>query len=108
MKVIESMDALAYKYLDDVNLASWSRHAFSAQSKSDMLLNNLADTFNAWIKESKDKPLLTMLEMIRRQLMTRFQQKKDGIRFATHKIYPKFQKKLERSKDEVRNCICRW
>jgi hypothetical protein len=29
MKVIESMDALAYKYLDDVNPASWSRHAFS-------------------------------------------------------------------------------
>jgi len=102
------MDALAYKYLDDANPASWSRHAFSTQSKSDMLLNNLAKTFNAWIKESRDKPLLTMLEMIRWQLMTRFQQKRDEIRSAMHKICPKIQKKLERSKDEVRNCICRW
>jgi predicted SprT family Zn-dependent metalloprotease len=65
MKVIQGMDARAYKYLDDVNSAPWSRHAFSTQSKSEMLLNNLTKTFNAWIKESKDEPLLTMLEMIR-------------------------------------------
>jgi len=52
MKVIASMDAGAYKYLNDVDPASWSRHAFSTHSKSDMLLNNLAETFNAWIKES--------------------------------------------------------
>jgi len=106
--VIASMDAGAYKYLNDVDPASWSRHAFSTHSKSDMLLNNLAETFNSWIKESKDKPLLTMLEMIWRQLMTRFQQKRDGVRAASHKICPKIQKKLERSKDEAKNCICRW
>jgi hypothetical protein len=89
MKVIASMDAGAFKYLNDVDLTSWSRHAFSTHSKSDMLMNNLAETFNAWIKESRDKPLLTMLKMIRRQLMTRFQQKRDGVRATTHKICPK-------------------
>lgn len=66
MKLIEGMDACAYKYIDDVNPTSWSRHAFSTQSKSDMLLNNLAETFNAWIKEFGDNPLLTMLDMIQR------------------------------------------
>jgi len=64
MKVIEGMDVGVYRYLNDVNPASWSRHAFSTQSKSDMLLNNLAETFNAWIKKSRDKPLLTMLKKI--------------------------------------------
>lgn len=79
MKVIQVMDAGAYRYLNDINPASWSRHAFSTHSKSNMFLNNLAETFNAWIKDSRDKPLLTMLEMIRRQLMARFQQKREGI-----------------------------
>jgi hypothetical protein len=40
--------------------------------------------------------------------MTRFKQKRDGIRAATHKICPKIHKKLKRSKDEVRHCISRW
>jgi len=99
MKVIQGMDAGAYRYLNDINPASWSRHAFSTHSKSNMLLNNLAETFNAWIKDSRDKPLLTMLEMIRRKLMTRFQQKREGIRATTHKVCHKMHKKLERSKD---------
>jgi hypothetical protein len=86
MKVIASTDASAYKYLNDANPALWSRHAFSTHSKSDMLLNNLTETFNAWIKKSRDKTLLTMLEMIQMQLMTRFQQKRDGVRAATHKM----------------------
>jgi hypothetical protein len=55
MKVIQGMDVGVYRYLNDVNLVSWSRHVFSTLSKSDMLLNNLAKAFNAWIKESRDK-----------------------------------------------------
>jgi hypothetical protein len=43
-----------------------------------MLLNNLAETFIAWIKDARDKPIFTMMEMIRQQLMMRFQQKRDG------------------------------
>jgi hypothetical protein len=72
MKVIQGMDAGTYHYLNDVDPVSYSRHSFSIHSKSDMVLNNLAKTFNVWIKESRDKLLLTMLEMIRRQLMTKF------------------------------------
>jgi hypothetical protein len=50
IKVIQGMDAYAYKYLNDVNPTSWSTYAFSTHSKSDMLLNSIAKTFNAWIK----------------------------------------------------------
>jgi hypothetical protein len=65
MKVIEMMDDGAYKYLSDVPPSSWSRHALFTRSKSDMILINLVETFNAWVKDARDKPLLTMLEMIR-------------------------------------------
>jgi hypothetical protein len=58
------MDASAYEYLSGVAPSSWSRHVFSIQSKSDMLLNNLAKIFSAYIKDSRDKSLLKMLEMI--------------------------------------------
>jgi hypothetical protein len=73
-----------------------------------MLLNNLAKCFNAWIKESRSKPILTMLEDICCQIMARFQQKKNGIRSANFSICPKIQKKLERSKSDARNCISHW
>jgi hypothetical protein len=34
-----------------------------------MLLNNFDEIFNAWIKEVKSKPILTMVEDICRQIM---------------------------------------
>jgi hypothetical protein len=40
-----------------------------------MLLNNLAKSFNDLIKEARGKPVLTMVEEIRWQIMARFQQK---------------------------------
>jgi hypothetical protein len=108
MQKIYEMDKGAHTYLSGVPKQSWSRHAFNCETKSDMLLNNLAECFNAWIKESRSKPILTMLEDIRRQIMARFQQKRNGIRSANFAICPKIQKKLERSKSDARNCISRW
>jgi hypothetical protein len=108
MNVIQTMDQHAYDYFKKIDPKLWSRHTFKTTCKSDMLLNNLAETFNTWIKDARDKLILTMMEMIRRQLMMRFQQKRDGARQASHTICPKIHKKLERSKDDARNCICRW
>ena len=53
-------------------------------------------------------PGLKKLEDIRRQIMTRFQQKMNGIRSTNCKICPKIQKKLEMSKSDAKNCISRW
>ncbi|XP_059446652.1 uncharacterized protein LOC132178221 [Corylus avellana] len=108
MQKIMLMDVGAHTYLSGVPSASWSRHAFSYHSKNDMLLNNLAESFNALIKDAKSKHILTMVEDIRRQIMIRFQQKKDGIRSTQYSICPKIQKKLERSKSDAINCISRW
>ncbi|XP_059461803.1 uncharacterized protein LOC132190770 [Corylus avellana] len=108
MQNILSMEKGVHDYLSGVPKASWSRHAFSCQIKSDMLLNNLAESFNAWIKEVRSKPILTILEEIRLQIMARFQQKRNGIWSTHYTICPKIQKKLERSKSDARNCISRW
>ena len=108
MQKIYEMDNGAHTYLSGVPKQSRFRHAFNCQTKSDMLLNNLAKCFNAWIKESRSKPILTMCENIRQQIMACFQQKRNGIRSANFVICPKIQKKLERSKTDAMNCISRW
>ncbi|XP_074300407.1 uncharacterized protein LOC141631666 [Silene latifolia] len=38
--------------------------------------NNMAETFNSWILEAREKPILTMLEEIRRKVMCRMVEKK--------------------------------
>ena len=34
-----------------------------------MLLNNLVESFNTWTKEARSKPILTVVEDIRRQII---------------------------------------
>lgn len=49
MQSIKNMKSEAHKYLDDINPSVWSQHAIRTTTKCDMLLNNIADTFNSWI-----------------------------------------------------------
>jgi hypothetical protein len=58
-------------------------------------VNNICKCFNAYILKARDKPVLTMLEMIRRKLMRRYQVKRDGISKLIGKFCPKVAKKLE-------------
>ena len=37
--------------------------------KCDMLLNNLSESFNKYILETRNKPILTFMEIIRTKLM---------------------------------------
>ncbi|KAB1205657.1 hypothetical protein CJ030_MR7G017829 [Morella rubra] len=50
-------------------------HAFSTHTKSDVLVNNIAESFNTLVLEARDKPILTMIETIRGMLMNRFRVK---------------------------------
>ncbi|XP_058773017.1 uncharacterized protein LOC131647121 [Vicia villosa] len=50
---------------------SWCKHAFSFFPRCDVLMNNIAESFNATILIARDKPILTMCEWIRKYLMNR-------------------------------------
>ena len=65
MQNILAMNKRAHAYLSDVPKALWSRHAFNCHIKCDMLLNNLVESFNAWIIEAIGKPILTIVKEIR-------------------------------------------
>ena len=108
MQKILAIDKGAHAYQCDVPNASWSKYAFSYHMKCDMLLNNLTESFNTWIKDARSKPILTMCEEIRQQIMACFQPKRNGIRSTHYIICPNNQKKLEKAKSDARNCINRW
>ncbi|XP_021744830.1 uncharacterized protein LOC110710797 [Chenopodium quinoa] len=61
MESIRFLSEDAYEYLDNIPAQHWSRHAFSTNCKSNMLLNNMCETFNACIREARDKPILTQI-----------------------------------------------
>ncbi|KAH7840222.1 hypothetical protein Vadar_014300 [Vaccinium darrowii] len=67
-----------------------------------MLANNISESFNQYIKEARDKPIITMKEMIRRQLMSRFEAKRSWIETSNGIICPKIQSTLKELKKKAR------
>ncbi len=98
LEVIKGMDQRVYNYLEKINPKMWSRHAFFTTSCSDILLNNIAESFNAWVLEARDQSILYCMETIKRQLMNRFDKKRVGAATSTNVICPKIVKKLDRNK----------
>ncbi|KAF3963590.1 hypothetical protein CMV_012034 [Castanea mollissima] len=79
------------------------RNAFPYYPKCDMLLNNVCETFNSNIVEAREKPLVNMLETIRRYLMVRICKNMGSMAKyqgpICHKIQQKFEKCIETSID---------
>ncbi|XP_062162118.1 uncharacterized protein LOC133869179 [Alnus glutinosa] len=53
--VIGEMDKKALEYTERVDPKMWSRHAFRTTSCSDILLNNIVESFNAWIVKKLER-----------------------------------------------------
>ncbi|KAK9291998.1 hypothetical protein L1049_019950 [Liquidambar formosana] len=63
MKRIKDIKAAAYTYLLALQPNWWTRSAFNTFCKCDALLNNICESFNGYILEARDKPIIKMLEM---------------------------------------------
>lgn len=61
----------AYDTLQVTKPKTWSRAYFKLETLYNNNLNNLSESFNITIREARRKPLLEMLEDIRRQCMVR-------------------------------------
>lgn len=71
MNALKSYNQLAHQTLQATNPHTWSRAYFKVGSCCNDNLNNLNESFNKTIPEARRKPLLEMLEDIRRQCMVR-------------------------------------
>ncbi|XP_052487853.1 uncharacterized protein LOC128041590 [Gossypium raimondii] len=77
MDELKKTNQHAYDLLKEKNPTHWSRPHFSIRSHSDMLVNNLSESFNKMILEARGKPILTMMETIRTKIMLLIVKKKE-------------------------------
>ncbi|KAH1056072.1 hypothetical protein J1N35_034137 [Gossypium stocksii] len=68
---------------------------FSIRSHSDMLVNNLSESFNKMILEARGKLILTMMETIRTKIMLLIVKKKEEADKWKGMMCPKIKKKLD-------------
>ncbi|XP_016755152.1 uncharacterized protein [Gossypium hirsutum] len=83
-----------YDWFKKKNPVHWSRSHFSIRSHSDMLVNNLSESFNKMILEARGKPILTMMETVRTKIMLLIVKKKEEADKWKGTLCPKIKKKL--------------
>ncbi|XP_058180558.1 uncharacterized protein LOC131299036 [Rhododendron vialii] len=64
--------------------------------------NNMSECFNRWIEEAKDKPILIVIETIRKQLMVKYVQRLEFSQKFKGKLCPSIGKKVEKKKVKAR------
>jgi hypothetical protein len=72
MDGLKKLSSDAHEHLSKIDHSTWSREWFVEDSNCDILVNNICEYFNSYILNARDKPILTMLEMIRKKLMRRY------------------------------------
>ena len=97
---IEKQNVGAREWLRKRPTGEWSKTFFKTDVKSDILLNNLSECFNKYILEVRQKPILTMFEMIRTQLMKRINIKQEVSQKWKGLLCPKIKNKLEQIKEK--------
>ena len=76
MKEIDKKNIEAYQWFDALEPEICTRSKFAPRVKCDMLTNNPCESWNKYIVEARNKPILIMLEM-RSMVMKRIQVKKE-------------------------------
>ncbi|KAB1203081.1 hypothetical protein CJ030_MR8G005531 [Morella rubra] len=105
MDELKALSPDAHEYLRKIDPSVWSRSWFHTHSKSDLVVNNLCECFNSYVLQARDKPIISMVEMIRKKLMRRYQLKREGIRTCTGRLCPRAVEKLESIGEEASHCL---
>jgi hypothetical protein len=71
MDRMKALSQDAFYWLEKMPTNTWVRAYFAEFPKTDLLLNNSCEVFNSYILEAREMPILSMLEKIKQQLMTR-------------------------------------
>jgi hypothetical protein len=108
MEELKGNSPNAYAYLSDIDPSSRSRAWFSTFPKYDLIVNNLSECFNAWIVKQCDLPIISLLEMLGKKLMKRYQKKREGIRNMTGRIYPQIMAWLDELSHDVGHCYAEY
>jgi len=103
MNQIKCYDVEAWKDLERLNPAAWTRSAFKVNTKHDLQVNNMRETFNNVIMKYKDEPIITMLEGIRFYIGSRIVKLRTIFMMYEGSIYPKVQQIIGKIKKHVKH-----
>ncbi|CAO2205816.1 unnamed protein product [Urochloa humidicola] len=105
MDKMKTLNLKAYQWLEKMDPRTWVRAFFSTYSKCDILLNNSCEVFNSYILEAREMPILTMLQQVKTQLMTRhYNKEKEVGEQWDGPICPKIRKKLNKNIELANTC----
>ncbi|CAI9281018.1 unnamed protein product [Lactuca saligna] len=98
MEELKKLNKDCYEWLKKIPPQHWSRSHFTGRAHSDVILNNLCETFNGKLNEGRDKPIITCLEFIREYLMKKIVNVEKAIGKCTGPLTPTAMQTLENIK----------
>ncbi|XP_048494436.1 uncharacterized protein LOC125494729 [Beta vulgaris subsp. vulgaris] len=108
IEVMRQIFVAAAEDLLNRNYMKWCRAFYSSMSCCDSVDNNMSEVLNAYIINSKHKPIITMLEDIREGLMEILHKKRDEIGRKELFLCPIIQQLLEKHKIWAREWNAFW
>ncbi|XP_057249935.1 uncharacterized protein LOC130591056 [Beta vulgaris subsp. vulgaris] len=108
---LEQMRIISNAAADDLlnrNYKKWCRAFYTPLSCCDSVDNNMSEVFNAYILNSRHKPIITMLEDIREGIMERLHKKRDQIGKKEMLLCPRIQQQVEKHKIGARGWNAFW
>lgn len=98
-----------YVWLSRIDPQHWARSHFPTRTKCVTIVNNMSESFNAYIMGSRDQPIIHMWEWMRNKLMSRIQVKLTGMGKHLGIICPNIMKKMQKvRKEQCGNCFTTW
>lgn len=76
IQVIQENCPAAIEYLNQYHPHIWSRALFNTIAKCDYMHNNIAETYNSWIMNVKDLPVVELMDTIRNLIMQRYDKRR--------------------------------
>ena len=105
LEALKTYNSGAYDSLQRTAPTTWSRAFFREDSCTIDNSNNLSESFNKTIREARRKPLLEMLEDIRRQTMVRNAKRSTAGNRWKGKFTKKAQAEIEKSRADSKDFI---
>ncbi|XP_060668073.1 uncharacterized protein LOC107412125 [Ziziphus jujuba] len=100
MEGIKAVDLGAYTWLKDIPVDSWSNPAFETDVKMDHATNNLTESFNSQIDRIRNKPILQLVESLRRKVMKKFSKREQKAKDWLTDLPPSVQAKVNKFQRE--------
>ncbi|XP_057772531.1 uncharacterized protein LOC130992076 [Salvia miltiorrhiza] len=89
------------------NPRSFCKSLLSSYTKTDIIDNNICESFNSFILQARDKPILHMLEDIRKKLMSRMHDIANSLDKSEDELCPNVRIKLNKIESMTRYCDIR-